>query len=140
MSTKLSFLAGAAVLVAGLPILAHHSVDAEFDRSKPVTVTGTVTKLEWMNPHIWFYLDVKDDSGKIVKWQFEGGPPNTLRRNGVTRDALKEGDVVTVQGIRAKKETSDGVFTGNSSRVTFANGKSAFTRDATDDAPRGPAK
>src|SRR5215468_3106731 len=115
-----------ASLVAIVPMLAHHSVDAEFDRNKPITVTGTVTKLEWANPHIWFYLDVKGDDGKIVKWQFEGGPPNALRRNGVGKDNLKEGDVVTVRGLLAKKQI-DGVMTGDSQSVTFANGKKALT-------------
>ena len=89
-------------------------------------------KLEWQNPHIWFYLDVKGDDGKTVKWQFEGGPPNALRRNGVSRDNLKEGDLVTVRGILAKKQI-DGVMTGDSQSVTFANGKRALTRDATED-------
>jgi Family of unknown function (DUF6152) len=123
----------ACIALAAMPVLAHHSVSAEFDSTKPVTVTGTVTKLDWMNPHIWFYLDVKDANGNIVKWQFEGGPPNALQRNGVTRDALRKGDTVTVRGILAKKEMVDGVHTGSSQQVTFANGKSAFTRDARDD-------
>ena len=65
----------AASLVALVPVLAHHSIDAEFDKTKPVEITGTVTKIDWMNPHIWIYLDVKGKDGKVVKWQFEGGPP-----------------------------------------------------------------
>ena len=133
MRAKLAVALAGTLILSAVPMLAHHSVDAEFDRNKPITVTGTVTKLEWANPHIWFYLDAKDEqTGKIVKWQFEGGPPNALRRNGVSRDNLKEGDVVTVRGILAKKQI-EGVMTGDSQSVTFANGKRALTRDAAED-------
>jgi hypothetical protein len=122
----------AGLLLAGVvPVIAHHSIDAEFDRSKPVTVTGTVTKVDWMNPHIWFYLDVKDDSGKISKWQFEGGPPNALKRQGWSRTSLKEGDVVTVEGIMAKV-SKDGINTGNTSAVRLANGQRVLGRDPID--------
>jgi len=122
----------AALLVAVVvPLVAHHSIDAEFDRTKPVTVTGTVTKVDWMNPHIWFYLDVKDKAGKIEKWQFEGGPPNALKRQGWSRTSLKEGDVVTVEGIMAKV-SKDGINTGNTSAVRLADGRRVLGRDPID--------
>jgi hypothetical protein len=120
-------------LLAALPILAHHSISAEFDSSKTITVTGTVTKLDWMNPHIWVYLDAKDAAGKITKWQFEGGPPNSLRRNGWTKDALKEGDTVTVEAIRAKDPVNaQGVYIGNARNVTLPSGKKVFSGSAED--------
>jgi len=131
MRAYLSMIAAGLLLAGVVPVIAHHSIDAEFDRSKPVTVTGTVTKVDWMNPHIWFYLDVKDDSGKISKWQFEGGPPNALKRQGWSRTSLKEGDVVTVEGIMAKV-SKDGINTGNTSAVRLANGQRVLGRDPID--------
>jgi hypothetical protein len=122
-------LAGILTLAA-LPSWGHHSIDAEFDRNKPVTVTGTVTKIDWLNPHIWIYLDVKDASGKVVKWQFEGGPPNALRRSGWTRTSLKEGDKVTITGIRAKVEAGLSATTGNAQSVTLADGKRVLAGQA----------
>jgi DNA/RNA endonuclease YhcR with UshA esterase domain len=86
--------------MAAAPVLAHHSFSAEYDRSKPITVKGTVTKVEWMNPHARFYVDVKDDSGAVTNWEFELGSPNGLMREGWSRNSLKEGDVVTVSGSR----------------------------------------
>lgn len=114
-------------------MLAHHSIAAEFDSTKTVTVTGTVTKLDWMNPHIWVYMSVKDESGKVTKWQFEGGPPNSLRRNGWTKDSLKEGDTVTVEGIRAKDPVNaEGAYVGNARNVTLPGGKRVFSGSAED--------
>ena len=126
-------IAATLLVAAAVPMLAHHSIAAEFDSTKPVTVTGTVTKLDWMNPHIWVYMDVKDQSGKITKWQFEGGPPNTLRRNGWSRTALKEGDTVTVEGLRAKDPVnSEGTYIGNARNVTLPGGKRVFSGSAED--------
>ena len=103
-------------------VTAHHAFAAEFDRAKPVKVQGAVVKVEWMNPHIWVYVDVKDEKGAIVRWQCEGGSPNTLTRQGWTKDSLKQGDQVTIDGYRAK----DGSNTCNSSSVTLAGGKRLF--------------
>jgi hypothetical protein len=116
------FMAVLAWIAASVPILAHHSFSAEFDRSKPVTVTGTVTKVEWANPHARFYIDVKDESGKINNWDFELASPNGLMRRGWTRNSLKIGDVVTVTGWAAKTTP----YVGNTSAVTLADGKKVF--------------
>src|SRR5437667_10877914 len=101
-SMKAAWMIGAALLASVVPVLAHHSFSAEFDATKTVTLKGAVTKVEWYNPHIWVYLDSKDDSGKVSHWQCEGGAPNSLNRNGWTKDALKNGDQSTIEGTMAK--------------------------------------
>ena len=98
-----------------MPVLAtaHHSVQAEFDMKKPVTITGVVTKIEWINPHSYLYLDVKDDAGKVKKWSFEMAGPGGLRRAGMSRSdrgGIKPGDTVTVDGIMAKDDTDFGLL------------------------------
>ena len=116
------FAAGIAVIVAATPILAHHSYAAEFDSSKPITLTGTVTKVEWANPHARFYFDAKNEQGQTVNWDFELASPNGLMRLGWTRNSMKVGDVITVSGTLAKNSP----YVGNARSVTLANGKRLF--------------
>jgi hypothetical protein len=106
-----------------LPLAAHHSFNAEYDDTKPVSVTGVVTKVEWQNPHVWFYVDEKAADGSIVHWAFSGGAPGQLMRRGVTHDVIKVGMTVVVKGSRAKDGSNNAY--GNS--VTFADGRQVFT-------------
>lgn len=113
-------LVGLAVLAAmALPLAAHHSFDAEYDRTKARDFEGKVTKVEWMNPHARFYLDITGPDGKVTNWEFELGSPNGLLRSGWKRDSLKIGDVVKCQGNLAK----DGSNLANARNLTFANGQ-----------------
>jgi uncharacterized protein DUF6152 len=126
----LSVMAGG-LMLAAVPMLAHHSFSAEYDRSKPISLKGTVTKVEWMNPHARFYVDVKDDAGKVTNWEFELGSPNGLMRSGWTRNSLKIGEVVSVNGSRAK----DGSNLVNASSVAFDDGKKVFSGVSSADDP-----
>ena len=112
----------AILLLVPISATAHHAFAAEFDRAKPVKVQGSVVKMEWTNPHIWIYVDMKDEKGALTRWQCEGGSPNTLTRQGWSKDSLKQGDQVVIEGYRAK----DGSNTCNSSSVTLADGKRLF--------------
>src|SRR6266581_8124769 len=123
---------GIGLLLISASLFGHHSDSAQFDVSKPVKVTGVVKKVEWMNPHIWFYVDVKDESGKVTTWGFSGGPPGMLLRRGITKDVLKVGDVVKVEGFRAK----DGSNNASGGNVTFADGRKVFAGAAEDVVPR----
>jgi len=135
MKGKLSlWAAGLGLLVSTLPAVAHHSFAAEYDESKPIKVEGTVTKLEWTNPHARFYVDVKDASGSVTNWNFELGSPNVLIRQGWRRTALKQGDQVTVEGYMAK----DGTHLANARRVTLPDGRKVFAGSAESDG--GPSK
>jgi hypothetical protein len=121
-----AFLAVLAVLPAALipPALAHHAFAAEFDIDKPIRLVGTITGVEWQNPHTWFYLDVPGDDASVARWGMELASPNLLMRNGWTRDAMKVGDVVTVEGYQAK----NGQNIGNARNITInATGRSLFT-------------
>ena len=130
MKVKLAVLA--AGLVCAASMYAHHSFSAEFDNSKPVNLQGTVTKVDWLNPHIWIYLDVKDESGKLANWQCEGGAPNSLTRNGWTKNDLKKGDLISVNGTLAK----DASKTCNASSVKFADGRTVFAGSSNPDAQK----
>ena len=112
----------AGLLTATLSVSAHHAFSAEFDSEKPVKLTGSVTKLDWTNPHAWIYVDVKDESGKVANWGFELASPNGLMRNGWTRFSLKPGDVVTIEGSRAK----NGSTNANAQVVVSSSGQRLF--------------
>ncbi len=121
------------LLIAGLAtgVQAHHSFSAEFDSTKPLKVMGTVTKVEWQNPHIWFYVDVKNADGTVTNWGFSGGAPGQLMRRGIMRSSIQPGMVITVEGFHAK----DGSNNGNGARVTFADGRMVFTAGNEDRRP-----
>jgi Family of unknown function (DUF6152) len=131
MNSKLTIAICGGLMAAAIPALAHHSFSAEYDRAKTVQLKGTVTKVEWMNPHARFYLDVKDDGGKTTNWEFELGSPNGLMRQGWTAHSLKIGDVVQVNGSQAK----DGSNLVNASKVAFENGKTVLSGASSADDP-----
>lgn len=110
------------VLAAGGRLAAHHAFAAEFDGSKPVTLKGTVTRMEWINPHAWLHIEVKGPDGKVVAWMIEGGAPNALLRRGWNRDSLKAGPAVVVEGYRAR----DGSNRANGREVTTGDGRKLF--------------
>ena len=116
-------LAAAMAVMTVMPALGHHSEAAEFDQNTPVKLTGTIVKVEWLNPHVWFYVDVKDEQGKVTTWGFSAAPPGALMRRGITKDALVIGAVVNVEGSRAR----DGSNNASGRSVTFADGKNVFT-------------
>jgi hypothetical protein len=116
-------LAGVLSLALVTPLAAHHSISAEFDQSKPITFTGVVKKVEWMNPHIYTNVEVKNPDGSVVVYRVEGGPPNALYRQGWRRDTVKVGDTVSVKGVRAKIPTSMNI---GMATITTADGKRLF--------------
>ena len=131
------FMIASGMLLAALPIWAHHSFAAEYDSTKTVTVKGTIQELKWVNPHAYVYVDVKDASGKVTTWAFESLSPNALSRQGWNRNSLKQGDEVTVEGYLAKdgKPLKDGALHGNSRSITLANGKRVFVGSSADEVP-----
>src|SRR6202166_835689 len=122
---------GLSLMAGAVPLLAHHSFAAEYDANKPVTITGTVTKLEWMNPHARFYVDVKEADGKVTQWNFELGAIPVLLKQGWRRDSLKEGDQATVEGSRAK----DGSKSANARSVVLSDGRRVFAGSSGGNAP-----
>jgi len=133
MNTRLTLLTGiSALLLAALPLAAHHSFAAEYDGNKPLTLRGKVTQVEWVNPHSWVHIDVTDESGKVVNWSCETAPPNGLYRQGWRRDSLKTGDEVVIEGFAAK----DGTHTMTARTVQTADGKRLLAGSATDGGPQ----
>jgi Family of unknown function (DUF6152) len=114
------------LLLGGVPVFAHHSFAAEFDVKQPVTLKGTVTKVEWTNPHVWIYIDVTNESGAVEHWQCENGAPNALARMGWTRNSLKTGDQISVEGFRAKNDDK----TANAPPITLPDGRKVFSGSA----------
>ena len=116
------------LLAAAIPVSAHHSFTAQYDSTKPITVTGTVTKIEWTNPHARFYIDVKDANGTVTNWELELGSPNALIRYGWKRDSMKVGESVTVEGYLAR----DGSKTANAKTVKFTDGRTVNAGSSSD--------
>ena len=122
MQTRFVVSTALAVLIYAVPALAHHSFAAVFDRDNPVEVTGSVTEVEWMNPHVWFHIDVENENGEIENWGFEMGSPNGLIRRGWNHNSLQVGNMISVSGVRAK----DNSLTGAVRTVTLSTGDSLF--------------
>ena len=118
-------------IAATAPALAHHAFSAEFDAKKPVKLQGTVSKVQWINPHAWIHVDVKRPDGKLETWMIEGGTPNTLFRRGFTKDSLKTGTPIVVEGYRAK----DGSMRANGRDITFPDGRKLFMGSSGTGAP-----
>ena len=135
MAARISF-AGVILLAVAAPMLAHHSVSAEFDTAKPITFTGTIKQVDWMNPHIYTHVEAKDADGKLVVYRVEGAAPNGLFRQGWRKDSLKQGDVVTVSGIRAKSPTSLNIGVAT---ITTSDGRRIFGVGAAGGRAQGPA-
>ena len=130
---KLIFgLATAGLIVAATPLRAHHAFAAEFDAKKPVHLQGTVTKMEWINPHAWIHIDVKKPDGKMEQWMIEGGTPNTLFRRGFTKTSLMPGTAIVVDGYQAK----DGSQKANGRDLTLPDGRKLFLGSSGTGAPQ----
>jgi hypothetical protein len=124
-------VAGMGLLMAAAPAIAHHAFAAEFDAKKPIKLTGTVTKMEWINPHAWIHIDVKKPDGKIESWMIEGGTPNTLLRRGFTKNSLLPGTEILVDGYQAK----DGSMRANGRDLTLPDGRKLFLGSSGTGAP-----
>ena len=131
MRTRLLLSVGVMMLCSTTAAVAHHAFAAEFDASKPVKFRGTVTKMLWVNPHAWIYMDVKKDDGTVEEWMIEAGTPNTLLRRGFTKESLQPGAEIIVDGFQAK----DGERRANGRDVTLPNGKTLFLGSAGTGAP-----
>jgi len=135
MRKALAFVLGAAALLgAAAPVWAHHAFAAEFDGDKKVKLTGTVTKMEWINPHAWIHIDVKGDDGKVTSWMVEAAAPNALLRRGWTKASLPAGTTIVVEGYQAK----DGSNRANGSLITFTDGRKLFVGSSKGDPGAAP--
>jgi hypothetical protein len=134
MRSRLSILAAAAgvVMAAAIPVLAHHAFGGEFDPNKPVLLKGTVTKVEWVNPHAWIHLEVTKPDGAKEEWMVEGGTPNTLLRRGITKESLKIGTALVVDGYQARDHSQ---LRANGRNVTFPDGRKLFLGSSGTGAP-----
>jgi hypothetical protein len=128
----LVMIAGVGLALAAVPVWAHHAFAAEFDANKPIRLQGTVTKMEWINPHAWIHIDVKKPDGKVEQWMIEGGTPNTLFRRGFTKTSLVYGTVIVVDGYQAK----DGSQKANGRDLTLPDGRKLFLGSSGTGAPR----
>ena len=133
MSRKVwAAVAGAVIIGASGTLVAHHAFSAEFDANAPVTLKGPITKIEWINPHAWIHMENKAKDGKTEEWMVEGGTPNTLQRNGITRESFKVGTIIVVSGYKAK----DGRMRANGRDITFPDGRTLFMGSSGTGAPR----
>ena len=138
MRIKLPFLATGIVVLLNMtaaPVPAHHAFAAEFDAEKPIHLEGTVTKMEWINPHAWVHIDVEKPDGTVEKWMIEGGTPNTLLRRGLTKKSLMPGTEIIVDGYQSK----DGSLKGNGRDLTFPDGRKLFMGSSGTGAPKDGA-
>ena len=132
MRTRLAgVVVGVGLLLGAAPAWAHHAFAAEFDANKPIKFTGTVTKVEWVNPHTWIHVDVKKPDGTVENWAIEGATPNSLFRRGVTKEVLKAGTEIVVDGFQAR----DGRLRGNGRDITFPDGRTLFLGSSGTGAP-----
>ena len=135
MRTKLAVVvAGVGLLLAAAPLRAHHAFSSEFDVNKPLKLQGTLTKWEMINPHSWFHFDVKDESGAVVAWMIEGGSPNQLIKQGVTKHTLAIGTEITIEGYQAKDGTNKGV----GRNLVLADGRRLFLGGETNSSDKKP--